>query len=65
MKKVLLAVCALTLAGSVMAAPAVPVGIDPPFAADSISASVPGDIDPPFAPDLLDAFGDDIDPPFV
>jgi hypothetical protein len=65
MKKVIFALSALTLAGSVMAAPATPVGIDPPFAPDSVSAGMPGDIDPPFAPDFMDAFGGDIDPPFV
>lgn len=65
MKKVIFALSALTLAGSVMAAPAAPVGIAPPFTPDSVSASVPGDIDPPFAPDFMDAFGDDIDPPFL
>jgi hypothetical protein len=63
MKKVLFALSALTVAGSVMASSAIPVGIDPPFAADSVSAGAPGDIDPPFAPDFMDAFGDDIDPP--
>ena len=62
MKKVIFALSALTLAGSVMAAP---VAIDPPFAADSVSISVQDDIDPPFAPDFLDAFGGDIDPPFA
>ena len=65
MKKVIFALSALTLASSVMAAPAAPVTIDPPFAADSVSAGVPGDIDPPFAADFMDAFGGDIDPPFA
>jgi len=65
MKKVIFALSALTLAGSVMAAPAARVDIDPPFAADSVSISVTDDIDPPFAPDFMDAFGGDIDPPFA
>ena len=65
MKKVIFALSALTLAGSVMAAPTARVDIDPPFAADSVSVSVPGDIDPPFAADFMDMFGVDIDPPFA
>lgn len=65
MKQVIFALSALALAGSVMAAPAARVDIDPPFAADAVSISVPGDIDPPFAADFLDMFSVDIDPPFA